>query len=40
MQNLQWDAHRANIERIYLTEGEPLKNLRQIMEATYGFRKT
>lgn len=40
MVHSEWDAHRAEIERIYLREGKPLKELRQFMETTYGFRKT
>ncbi|KAH8690778.1 ankyrin repeat-containing domain protein [Talaromyces proteolyticus] len=35
-----WDAHRAEIERIYLRERKSLNELRQFMESTYGFRKT
>lgn len=40
MQNSEWDAYRAEIERIYIAEKKPLNQLREIMARNYGFRKT
>ncbi|KAB8278270.1 ankyrin repeat-containing domain protein [Aspergillus minisclerotigenes] len=40
MSQSEWDVYRAEIERIYVREGKPLKELRHVMHTKYGFRKT
>jgi len=40
MENLDWELHKPEIERLYLGEGKTLKELSQFMERKYGFRKT
>jgi hypothetical protein len=36
----EWNRHRDDIVRLYLTENRPLKEVQQIMDATFGFRAT
>jgi hypothetical protein len=36
----EWNRHRDDIARLYLTENRPLKEVQQIMEAKCGFRAT
>ncbi|KAI9376178.1 ankyrin [Aspergillus egyptiacus] len=40
MADEEWEAHKAEIERLYLKEDRELKEVMQIMEGQYGFRRT
>lgn len=33
----EWEAQKTNIERLYVTENRPLKNVIQTLYAEYGF---
>ncbi|PLN83089.1 ankyrin [Aspergillus taichungensis] len=35
----QWDLHKAEIRRIYITEGRTVRELRNYMATTHGFHK-
>jgi hypothetical protein len=39
MADPEWDIHKSEIKRLYLTENKTLKSVVQIMEMTHGFRK-
>lgn len=36
----EWESHRQAITHLYLTEGKPLKEVQQIMQARHGFKAT
>ncbi|GLB19608.1 hypothetical protein AtubIFM61612_009520 [Aspergillus tubingensis] len=40
MADAEWEAHKAEIERLYIRENKKLEEVLQFMETTYGFRKT
>ncbi|OQE04549.1 hypothetical protein PENVUL_c032G00765 [Penicillium vulpinum] len=40
MANLDWEAHKAEIERLYIHEGKSLKEMIQIMRVVHGFWKS
>ncbi|PYH31437.1 ankyrin [Aspergillus neoniger CBS 115656] len=40
MADEEWEAHKAEIERLYIRENKKLEEVLQFMETTYGFRKT
>ncbi|GAT21829.1 hypothetical protein RIB2604_01100730 [Aspergillus luchuensis] len=40
MADAEWEAHKAEIERLYIRENKKLEKVLQFMEATHGFRKT
>ncbi|RAK85511.1 ankyrin [Aspergillus costaricaensis CBS 115574] len=40
MADAKWEAHKAEIERLYIRENKKLEEVLQFMETTYGFRKT
>jgi hypothetical protein len=40
MADAEWEAHKAEIERLYLIENKKLEEVLQFMETTHGFRKT
>lgn len=37
MQTLDWEAHRATIERLYIIENRTVQDVVGIMERTHGF---
>ncbi|RAH53365.1 ankyrin [Aspergillus piperis CBS 112811] len=40
MADAEWEAHKAEIERLYIRENKKLEEVLQFMETTYGFRRT
>ncbi|GAQ40235.1 hypothetical protein AKAW_10302 [Aspergillus niger] len=40
MADTEWEAHKAEIERLYIRENKKLEEVLQVMETTHGFRKT
>ncbi|PWY63640.1 ankyrin [Aspergillus eucalypticola CBS 122712] len=40
MADAEWEAHKAEIERLYIRENKKLEEVLQFMETTHGFRKT
>lgn len=40
MSDAEWEAHKAEIERLYLTENKKLEEVLQFMESRHGFRRT
>jgi hypothetical protein len=39
MADPEWDIHRSEIERLYLTENKTQEALIKMMETTHGFYK-
>lgn len=37
---VEWEAQRSNIERLYVSERRSLKEVMQIMASVYNFRAT